>query len=456
MRMRSCPQCGADNSVKRTTCYQCQSGLPATSEPPPRNNAPASRWDALETGRRRQPDGQTAPAPPPPAAGTEDSVHRRLTPAGAMEGESPPSQARREKRAYRPMRRSSLKHVRQMGIFFRELYTLAGSGIALAAAFREMTRRAPRPLQPVAREMGETAEEGKPISAVMQKYQTLFYPWHVGVVRAAEIGGFLPEAFEQIAHAYEEEWETRSAFRLRLFFYGIFGVPSVLFALPLMLTVAQPIPADGWTPGTVIENILHFARTVSLPIAVGLGALVLVWQMLQTTTWFQGVQQRIVFRLPVVGRIARAAALDRYLATLGLMLRGGLPIAAAAEEAALAAGNVVLTPKLLEFVPALREGTALSGLLAQTREFDADTLNMAATGEVTGSLPDMLARAADYYREDSAAKRKMALKIGGVAFGVVWMIILGALAFLALQNYYNFVFRVEEWVTGEDLEGINW
>jgi type II secretory pathway component PulF len=206
----------------------------------------------------------------------------------------------------------------------------------------------------------------------------------------------------------------------------------------------------------VIETILHFARTVSLPIAVGLGALALVWQMLQTTAWFQGVQQRIVFRLPVVGRIARAAALDRYLATLGLMLRGGLPIAAAAEEAAFAAGHAVLTPKLLEFVPALREGTALSGLLAQTREFDADTLNMAATGEVTGSLPDMLARAAGYYREDSAAKRKMALKIGGVAFGVVWLIILGTLSFLALQNYFNFAFRVEEWVTGEDLEGINW
>jgi type II secretory pathway component PulF len=304
--------------------------------------------------------------------------------------------------------------------------------------------------------MGEAAERGEPVSGVMKKYQTLFYPWHIGVVRAAEVGGFLPEAFEQIAHAYEEEWETRSAFRLRMFFYSILGVPSILFALPLILTVAQPIPAEGWTPGTVIETILYFARTVSLPIAIGLGLLLLVWQVLQTTAWFQGVQQRLVLRLPVVSRIARGAALDRYLATLGLMLRGGLPIASAAEEAALAAGNVVLTPKLLAFVPALREGTPLSGLLAQTRAFDPDTLNMAATGEVTGSLPDMLARAAGYYREDSAAKRKMALKIGGVAFGVVWLIILGALSLLALQNYFNFVFRVEEWMTGEELEGVQW
>jgi len=456
MRMRTCPNCGVENSVKRTTCYQCQGALPSVAEPSARNDAPASRWDALETGRRQGADADQPSSPSSPTTRLEEAAARKLTPAGTIESGSAPSRTAQERRAYRPMRRQALKHVRQMGIFFRQLHTLTASGIALSAAFRDMERRAPKPLRPVASEMGATAEAGQPISTVMQKYRTLFYPWHIGVVRAAEVGGFLPEAFEQIAHAYEEEWETRAALRLRLFFYGVLGIPSILFALPLILAVAQPIPPEGWTPATVIKTVFHFARTVSLPIAVGVGLLGLLWQVLQTTIWFQAVQQRVVIRLPLAGRIARGAALDRYLATLGLMLRGGLPIASAAEEAAVAAGNVVLTPKLLALVPALREGAPLSGLLAQTRAFDPDTLNMASTGETTGSLPDMLARASRYYREDSASKRRMALKVGGVAFGVVWLIILGALTVIALQNYYNYVFRFENWITGEDLEGIQW
>jgi type II secretory pathway component PulF len=228
--------------------------------------------------------------------------------------------------------------------------------------------------------------------------------------------------------------------------YTGLGVPAILLSVPAILTLAQPIPPDGWTPKLVIAAIIHYLKTVSLPIALGLAALMLVWQVLQSTAWFQGVQQRLVIHLPVVGGVARAAALDRYLATLGLMLRGGLPIAQAAEEAATAAGNASISPKLLALVPALRQGQPLSNLLAQTRIFNPDTLNMAATGEVSGALPDMLARAAGYYQQENEVKRRMLLRLAGVIFGVFSLCGYGALIYLYLRTYFDFVFRVSDWM----------
>jgi len=333
-----------------------------------------------------------------------------------------------------------------MGVFFRELHNLTGPGISIAAACRELERRAPRNLRAVAREMAEAAESGRPISSVLEKQRSLLYPWHLGIIRAAEAGGFLPDAFEQIAHGYEAEWETRSAFRIRLFVYTFFGLPAILINVPAILTLGEPIPRDGWTPNLVVQSLWgHFLR-VSVPIACTLIGLVIVWQALSAAAWFQALQQRIVFRLPVVGRVAKATALDRYLATLGLMLRGGLPIAEAAEEAAVAAGNPVLTQKLRELVPALRQGIPLSGLLAETRVFDADTLSMASTGEAAGSLPDMLVRAAGYYRQDNEAKRKMLVRGAQIAMGVAWLSLMGILIFIAMRTYFDFVFSVEEWM----------
>ena len=331
-------------------------------------------------------------------------------------------------------------------MFFRQLHTLTKTGISIAAACREVERRSPGNLRPVARDMAQAAEQGETISEALEEHRRLLYPWHLGVIRAAEAGGFIPEAFEQIAHAYEVEWETRSALRLRLFVYGTLGTPAILLSAPLILTIAQPIPLEGWTPQSVIETVLHYFRTVSLPIAAGMMAMMLIWQMLQTTLWFQTVQQTIVLRLPLVGRVAKTAALDRYLATLGLMLRGGLPIASAAEEAALAAGSPVLTPKLLDLVPGLREGVPLSGLLAETRVFDPDTLNMASTGEFSGSLPDMLTRASGYYREENEAKRRMLLRLAGVLFGVLWFCVFGALIYVGLRAYFDFAFRTYDWM----------
>jgi type IV pilus assembly protein PilC len=200
----------------------------------------------------------------------------------------------------------------------------------------------------------------------------------------------------------------------------------------------------------VIDGLLAQFLSSSLPIAVGIVAAVLVWQALGATTWFQGVQQRLVLHLPIFGRLARTHALDRYLATLGLMLRGGVALGEAAEQAALAAGHVVLTPKLLSIVPALREGVPLSQALGPERLLDADALGMAATGEVSGDLPDMLTRAADYYRRENEAKRRMLLRAAGIAIGVLWLCVAGALFISGFLAYFDFLFRAGDklWMEG--------
>jgi len=331
-------------------------------------------------------------------------------------------------------------------VFFRELHALVQSGVLLAAACRELTRRGPGGLRGGAVEMAAATEGGKPISSVMAAHRNLFYPWHIGIVRAAEAGGFLPEALEQIAHAYEVEWETRSALRLRLFIYVVLGLPAVLVSLPGLLMLTEPIPAQGWTPELVLQSVARYFRTVSIPIAVALVVLFLIWQALGATARFQAVQQRLVLALPVVGRLARAAALDRYLAALGLMLRGGMPLGQAAEQAALAAGSVTLTPKLLAIVPSLREGMPLARALAETDLLDREMQGLAATGEATGELPDMLVRAAGYYRAETDAKRKILLRVAQVTLGVLWLSAAGALVLWGLRVYFDFVFRVSDWM----------
>ncbi len=461
MRMRQCPHCGAQNSVKRVTCYQCQQPLEgvdsatfASGKDEQSTGAtpgPASRWEALEPvrgqARRRGHIGAGAPevamptAPasvePPPVVPISSAPLKTAKQQVAGEGAS---------RRYIPTPRSALKHVRTMGVFFREIYTLTKAGISIGPACRELERRAPRQLRELAREMASAAESGRPVSTAMESRASLFYPWHLGVIRAAEVGGFLPEAFEQIARAYETEWETRAALRMRLFIYTGLGLPAILVTLPLIMTIAQPIPHEGWTPELVLATVGRYFRIISLPIALGLLVLTMVWQILQATAWFQGVQQRAVIRLPVVGRVARAASLDRYLATLGLMLRGGLPIAQAAEEAAMAAGNAALSPKLLALIPALRRGEPLSSLLIGTRMFDADTMNMAATGEVSGTLPDMLARAAGYYREDGESKRRLLIRASQVLVGMLWLAAIGVLIAISINIYFSFAFRFGDWM----------
>ena len=50
MRMQRCPSCGAENSAKRTICYSCEKELAGAPEA---GAAAPSRWQALETSKRK-------------------------------------------------------------------------------------------------------------------------------------------------------------------------------------------------------------------------------------------------------------------------------------------------------------------------------------------------------------------------------------------------------------------
>ena len=436
MRIQQCPHCGAENSVKRTKCYQCQRELGAPpTEPEEAPPVADSRWGALEMSRRA-PQKKLRPF-----GGVVSTPAARIPAAARAPAPAP------RPRGYIPARRRSLLYVRRMTAFFRQFQSLSKAGFPTAQACRELERTAPAQLRGVAREMRMEAEAGKPISTVLERHPGLFYPWHLGLVRAAEAAGTLPAAFDQIAHAYEVEWETRTALLWRITFYGCFGIPMILLSLPGILLMTLPIPKDGWTIPTIIQALEHLALTVSLPIGAGLVGLVLLWQILGAMAWFLALQQRMVVRLPVIGGISRATAMERYLATFGLLLQAGVPIADSAELAALAAGNAYLTPRLLRVVGELREGVPLTQALMVTGALDEDTMHLMATGEVSGALPEMLSRAATILRQETDQKRRMALRVAGILMGVLWLVGAGALVLFGVQTYFNFIFRAAEWFT---------
>ncbi len=310
-----------------------------------------------------------------------------------------------------------------------------------------LERNVPHGLRGVTREMAAAAEAGRPVSSVMEKHRALFYPWHIGLVSAAETGGFLPEALDQIASAYEAEWETRSATLWPLVLYTCLALPGIIITIPAIKLLSAPIPEQGWTPQTVIQSLLYYLRTISLPILLGFAALVVLWLTLGGTAWFQGWQQRVVIRLPLVGRVARAAALERYLTGLSMLLRAGVPLGQAAEHAAMAAGNAALTPRLLKVVPVLREGGTLTSALASAGLLDGDTLSMLATGETAGELPEMLSRAATYYREDNRNRRKTLIRLAQTGITAVYAALVAILFFKMAFAYFDFAFKLGEWMT---------
>ncbi len=451
MRMQRCPHCGAENSIKRTTCYHCEKPFsdrlvvelePGNGKRGEGRTRAASRWQAIEPLKQAKPTpppleqsalgplgGPAVPAPPPPSR-----------------PEAPPSASEPSTRRI-TVPRSSIRHVRRMAVFYRGLETLTRAGVNLASACRQLELHAPGSFRALARDLAAAVEAGQPITAVLARRPDLLYPWHLGVLRAAETVGALPEAFGQIAAGYEDEWKTRAQISVHTTLYAVLFLPTVLLTLPFLRFFEAPIPEQGWDLPTLIAFLKVQLRLTTLPLTEALVALAVLWFTLSAMVWFQRLQQRVVLYLPLVGRVARLAALDRYLFTLSMMLRAGVPLSTALKESAYAAGNAVLTPRLLAMGEELGAGASLAQALANTRVFTREVLQYANAGEVAGSLPEMLARAAEMYRGEHQRMRKILLRALLSLFGALWIALAGYMFLKLVQSYFDFAFRVGDWMS---------
>jgi general secretion pathway protein F len=111
-------------------------------------------------------------------------------------------------------------------------------------------------------------------------------------------------------------------------------------------------------------------------------------------------------RLP--GGLTQSLYYGRFARTLGFLLGGGLPMLKSLELAAKSAGNIIVEERVTEAAKRVAEGARLSLSL---EAFPSVLLQLIATGEKSGTLPEVLEKAADSYEEDFERRVQKALSL---------------------------------------------
>ncbi len=112
---------------------------------------------------------------------------------------------------------------------------------------------------------------------------------------------------------------------------------------------------------------------------------------------FHRLRPRYLHRLFILIPITRALAYSRFTATLGFLLRGGVPIIRALELSSGATGNAWLEEMIAKARNMVTEGKGLSESLTGLSPV---LLQMISTGEKSGQLPELLIRASESYKKE--------------------------------------------------------
>jgi type II secretory pathway component PulF len=405
-RMKRCLNCGADNSVRRETCCACGAPLAAKASPSGAASAPGDRFAAVIRERSGLPQAQPVTAGRAPSALTESPL--------------PPSYA-------------SGGQVRRAMQFFRQLHALVNSGMPLGQSLMGLAGRVHPSARAAVRALAEHVTGGGKLSDAMGGHPRLFLAYQVGLVRAGELGGALPEALDQIAADCEAEFRLRKAVGLALLPVRALAVVALAVApVAQMLGGAEP---RAWTPAQIWAGYRHGLLTVSLPIALGLGGGWGLWVASASRRSLAAVRHRLSLSLPLVGGAHRRAGMARFLGSLSLLLNAGVPIADAYRTAAEATGNLALSRDLLRDAGNLHLGRGLVEVLARQRVLSRETMDQLAIGEAAGRLPAMLGHiAGDYRRQVERSAKYLPYMLQLLAYAVVGSLVV--LLWYTLANVY--------------------
>ena len=321
---------------------------------------------------------------------------------------------------------------KDLAVFLRQFATLIESQVPLGDAMKTLINQAATPaIRDLAYDLVADIDAGLSLSQAFERRNDVFGDFYVEMIKSGEISGRLEEVVKYLADYAEHENDliakTKSTLTYPLFLLATFIIAGAFITISLAPQIGsifeefnvEPPWATKFLVGT--GNFLRNWGLLVLVALVGIAGMVI--------NYFNSPEGRRVggiylLSIPIIGPLYKKMYITRFCETSATLIRGGIPIVTAFQVAGSATGNYVYHKIGLEIADQLKEGESISNVLMNyPKYFPPLVSQMAAIGENTGRLSEVLEKAAEYYSKE--VERALASMIDLIQ--PIMIIILGVL-----------------------------
>lgn len=250
--------------------------------------------------------------------------------------------------------------------------------------------------------------EGVTLSRALESFPQAFPPLYIATARASERTGDLPEALTRFI-AYQTQMDLvrkkligASIYPVLLLIIGLLvAIFLLIFVVPKFSAIYEDTGADLPFLSVLLIRWGHFVHEQGGQLAVLVAAVssVILYGVTRPSFKMHAAQQ--LWRIPAIGERMRVYQLARFYRTLGMLLRGGIPIAKALEMV-----TGLLQPHFRLKVEAaavlIREGKPISSAMEAQGLTTAVGNRMLRVGERTGLMGEMMERIGNFHDEEIA------------------------------------------------------
>lgn len=293
--------------------------------------------------------------------------------------------------------------------FIRQMATMSRAGVPLIQSFEIVAEGCDNlALKKIINEIRDTVSTGSNFSSALRKFNQYFDDLTCNLIEAGEQSGALEEMLERVALYREKTESLQKKVKKAMLYPSITMVVAIIVTIIMLVKVVPTFENMFHGYGAELPTATQFVISLSnivqdyfiQTLAIFVGSIVILKKFIQHSSNIRRRYDRLILATPIVGELVKKSTVARYARVLSTTLAAGLPLVDALNSVAGAVNNRVFRDAIIRIRNEISSGQQMHFAMRNTQIFPDMIIQMAAIGEESGSLDNMLTKAANYYEDE--------------------------------------------------------
>jgi len=294
-------------------------------------------------------------------------------------------------------------------LFAKRLAILLKAGVPILGALNMMKKQTTSKASlHVVDDLAKGVESGQYLHVRLDRFRKFFGDFAVNIIKVGEISGTLHDNLGYLADELKKKRELRRKVVSALV-YPIFIVVATLGItvlltvyvfpkiLPILTTFNTQLPISTRILIFISSLFIHWGWLIALILIVLIGTFILALRR----PGFSLFIDRLILRIPVLGRLLQSYYMANFCRTLGVLLQSDVRIVEAVNITASTSTSEVYKKSIGELAAIITKGGKISAHLEkQGKIYPPMVSQMITVGESTGKLSDSLMYLAEIYESE--------------------------------------------------------
>ncbi len=298
---------------------------------------------------------------------------------------------------------------RTLAVFCTQFASILRSGVPLIQALSildEQTENAK--LKKILQSVNEDLQRGKGLSEALSMHERALPTIMIKMIEAGELSGTLDLALERLATHFDKEYRISKKIRGAMMYPAIVTIIALIVVVFMLLFIIPRFMTFFESSGAELPAITKFMLGLSDFITVNwmyiLAFLLMIYvgfKFYKSTPPGRLAIDSFKIRAPLFKKSVTRILAARFSRTLATLTATGISLTQSLRIASKVVGNRLAENKLIDIEESIKQGKSLNASVSAAALFPNMIVHMMKIGEESGTLDQMLEKAADYFEEEA-------------------------------------------------------